>query len=111
MKLDQTLFVDQWVRFLNAINVEVRAFAAEQIDEALVGVTWLAESNSDRKFGMLLIPSGTSILRWHERLQELGYSYSVVDAPSPSLVDEIQGIREMLLDWQVSSSLTPEFSR
>lgn len=107
MRLDQSSFVDQWIRLLDVLQVKAEVFSAGGVDPTLEVEVWVLIHNAEHPSGMLLIPNGTEVLKWHDRLSALGYSYSVVGVPSEHMIEEILGLKEMLVDWRVESLLTP----
>lgn len=92
-------YVDRWKRLgsLVGLNIDTVLSASLGLPNELGEVAVLRGYGA--KNGMVLLPEGTSVLRYAEEIGRLGYGFSVVAAPAEATLVALASLNEMLEDW------------
>ncbi|MCI5044917.1 MAG: hypothetical protein MRY72_09485 [Aquisalinus sp.] len=91
---------EAWIEFCGKLGLEFELVCTDEIDISIDLNEVFLFKYFGAENGMLLFPDNTIIFHSSAAIIEKGYGYSVISAPVSSSSYDIQGMIEVLNDWE-----------
>ncbi len=91
---------EAWIEFSRQLGLEFELIPTDEFGLTLDQSEVFVLRNFGAKNGMILFPNNTRALHISSVLTEKGYGYSVITAPRAGSSDEIEGMIEVLNEWE-----------